>query len=326
MSDPVFSSAQGQPTPFYFEKRNGPLFKLFFKNLLLTVVTFGVYFFWARVAMTKYIYNHLSFGKRAFDYHATGKEQFIGFLKGIAIFGALATAFLFLMKISAMVAMILTPFIYIGAIFILAPFVMIGKWRFMLSRSSYCNVRFKCTGNFKEILPIWITGVLLTGITFGLYSPVLQNKLQKYMVDNSHFGSLRFEYSGKNGEYFGIWLKGILLSIITLGIYSFWFMANVNRYIMSHTSLNGRTFNSTMTGSGLFKTAIINMFTVIFTFGFGFPIAVNRMFGYFYSNLTLDISPDDLQAVASSFDTGASALATGIEDAAEVVDAIAGII
>jgi uncharacterized membrane protein YjgN (DUF898 family) len=162
-------------------------------------------------------------------------------------------------------------------------------------------------------------------VTLGFYGPVFQNKLQKYVVDRSQFGSLRFEYSGKNGEYFGIWLKGILLTIVTLGIYSFWFMANINRYIMSHTSLNGRTFNSTVTGGGLFKTSIINMLTVIFTFGLGFPIAVNRMYSYFFSNLTLDISPDELQAVAATFDTGASALATGIEDAAEVVDAIAGI-
>jgi uncharacterized membrane protein YjgN (DUF898 family) len=326
MSDPAFSTAQGQPTPFLFEKRNGPLFKLFLKNLLLTVVTFGVYFFWARVSITKYIYNHLSFGKRSFDYHATGKEQFIGFLKGIGILGSLAVVFLLLIKLSPILAIILSPLMYIAAIFILAPFVIIGKWRFLLSRSSYCNVRFKCTGNFKEILPIWIKGVLLTGITFGFYSPVLQNKLQKYLVDKSQFGSLRFEYSGKNGEYFGIWLKGLLLTIVTLGIYGFWFMANINRYIMSHTSLNGRTFNSTVTGGALFKIAIINMLTVVFTFGLGFPIAVNRMYGYFFGNLTLDISPDELQAVAATFDTGASALATGIEDAAEVVDAIAGII
>jgi uncharacterized membrane protein YjgN (DUF898 family) len=326
MSDPVFSSSQGQSTPFHFEKRNGPLFKLFLKNLLLTVVTFGVYFFWGRVAITKYIYNHLSFGKRSFDYHATGKEQFIGFLKGIGILGSIAAIFFLLTKLSAILAMLLPPIIFVAAAFFLTPFVLIGKWRFLLSRSSYCNVRFKCTGNFNEILPIWIKGLLLTAITFGLYSPVLQNKLQKYLVNKSHFGSLQFDYTGKNGEYFGIWLKGLLLTIVTLGIYSFWYMANINRYIMSHTSLNGRSFNSTLTGGELFKIAIINMLTVIFTFGFGFPIAVNRMYGYFYSNLTLDMSPDELQAVAATFDKGASALATGIEDAAEVVDAIAGIV
>jgi uncharacterized membrane protein YjgN (DUF898 family) len=325
MSETVILSASGQPTPFHFQKQNGPLFKLFLKTLLLSVVTFGIYFFWGRVAITKFIYNKLAFGKRSFDYHATGKEQFIGFLKGIGILSVVAIIIAVTFKVLPLFGSILLILLYIAAIFFLTPFVVMGKWKFMLSRSSYCNVRFKFIGEFNEILKIWIKGVLLTMVTLGFYSPILQNKLQKYLVDNSRFGTLKFGYTGQNSEYFWIWLKGILLSIITIGIYSFWFMAQMTRFVMSNTTINGKSFNSTITGWGLFKTAIINMLTVILTLGFGFPLAVNRMYGYFFSNLTLDASPEELETVAASFDTSASALASGIEDAANVVDAISGI-
>ena len=127
-------------------------------------------------------------------------------------------------------------------------------------------------------------------------------------------------------EYFWIWLKGISLTICTLGIYSFWYAAKLNRFIMSHTTFNGRHFSSTVTGGGLFKGTLVNLLILIGTLSFGFPIAVNRMYGYFFANLTLDAQPEDITALASEMDIGASALASGLEEAANVVDSISGII
>lgn len=317
---------QDQTTPFHFEKRNGQFFKLYLKTVLLTILTLGIYSFWGRVSITKFIYNNTSFGNRFFDYHATGKELFIGFLKGILIVSLFLVIFFGFSKISPFLSYAMIITFYVAVFFILTPYLIIGKWRFLLSRSSYCNVRFKFVGDFKNLLSTWIKSVLLTIITLSLYSPVLQNKLQKYITDNSRFGTLAFGYDGKSGDYFKIWLKGLVFTILTLGIYSFWFAAEISRFIWSHTTLNGRSFNSNITGGGLFKVAITNMFIIIFTLGFGFPIAVNRLYSYFLSNLTLDVNPDELATSAASFDKGASALATGIEDAANVIDALSGIV
>jgi len=79
------AQTSGNPAPFTFKQENGALFVLFLKTMLLTVVTLGIYSFWGRVNITRYLYNHTSFGSKSFDYHATGKEMFIGFLKGMAI-------------------------------------------------------------------------------------------------------------------------------------------------------------------------------------------------------------------------------------------------
>ena len=43
MPEAHLSSSPMQPTPFHFQKRNAPLFKLYLKTLLLSVVTLGIY-------------------------------------------------------------------------------------------------------------------------------------------------------------------------------------------------------------------------------------------------------------------------------------------
>lgn len=320
-AEPVAMSS----TAFRFEQDNGKLFLLYLKTMFLSVVTLGIYFFWGRVAITKYLYGHTSFGGRPFDYHATGKEMFIGFLKGMGIVAGFGLVIVVIIRIAPLLLAPVYMLSIIGFVFFLTPFILIGKWRFWLSRSSWCNVRFRHHGEYNDLLGIWIKGVLLIMVTLGFYSPILQNRLQKYYTDKITFGTLPFSFDGVDREYFWIWLKGILLTIVTLGIYSFWFGATINRYIFSHTTLKSRRFGSTMTGGGLFGIAIVNMFIVICTLGFGFPIAVNRMYGYFLSNITLDANPDDLATVAGKMDAGASALASGIEDAANVIDAVSGV-
>lgn len=327
MTENTASSATDSqhPVPFVFNVDHGGFFKLYLKTLLLTVITFGIYSFWARVAITRYLYRHTSFGEQSFDYHATGKELFIGFLKGVGIVLGAVLAIGIILKILPMLNLPVMIGLYIGGVLFLAPFIVLGKWRFLLSRSSYCNVRFRCDGDYKEFRGVWIKGVLLTIVTLGFYFPIFQNSLQKFLTDHSKFGTHEFCYTGNGREYFFLWLKGVLLSIVTLGVYSFWYATSLNRYIFSHTTLNGRKFGSTMTGGGLFLTAIGNLFIVLFTLTLGFPVAVNRMYRYFFSNLTLEASPDDIATAAAGMDTGASAFASGLEEAANVADAVSGI-
>jgi uncharacterized membrane protein YjgN (DUF898 family) len=293
--------------------------------MFLSVVTLGIYFFWGRVAITKYLYGHTSFGTRPFDYHATGKEMFIGFLKGLGIVAVIGIVSALIIKVAPVMIAPLYTILLIGFALFLTPFILIGKWRFWLSRSSWCNVRFRHHGIYNDLLGVWVKGVLLSMVTLGFYSPIFQNRLQKYYTDKITFGTLPFAYDGAGREFFWIWVKGILLTIVTFGIYSFWFAASVNRFIFSHTTINNRRFGSTITGGGLFGIAIVNMLIVMCTLGFGFPIAINRANGYFFSNITLEANPDDLATAAGKMDAGASALASGIEDAANVVDAVSGI-
>ena len=69
---------------FYGE--GAKLFGIYIVNILLTLVTLGLYYPWARAALLKYMYEESEFEGSRFTFHGTGKEMFIGFIKAIGIF------------------------------------------------------------------------------------------------------------------------------------------------------------------------------------------------------------------------------------------------
>ena len=68
----------------YFGTR-GPLFRLYLLTSLLTLVTLGIYRFWAKTRIRKYIWSATSGDGDSFEYTGTGLEKFLGFLVAIVI-------------------------------------------------------------------------------------------------------------------------------------------------------------------------------------------------------------------------------------------------
>ena len=54
-------------------------------NWLLTAVTFGFYYPWAKAKKLQYLYNETTLNNSSFQFHGTGKEMFKGFLKALFI-------------------------------------------------------------------------------------------------------------------------------------------------------------------------------------------------------------------------------------------------
>src|SRR3990172_1471949 len=73
-----------------FHGNGGGLFGNYIRKLLLSLVTFGIYYFWGKVEVRKYLYSQHEFEGDRFAYHGTGKEIFIGWLKAALLFGALS--------------------------------------------------------------------------------------------------------------------------------------------------------------------------------------------------------------------------------------------
>ena len=51
-------------------------FKIWIVNILLTILTLGLYYPWAKVRKNRYFYGNTSLDERNFEYHATGKQLF----------------------------------------------------------------------------------------------------------------------------------------------------------------------------------------------------------------------------------------------------------
>ena len=141
------------------------------------------------------------------------------------------------------------------------------------------KISFNGTGG--SLLIKFIIGVILTGLTFGIYLPWFLVDLWKFVADNTRLsgtsrGAVSFSFRGTGGELLVIWLLGLLLSFITLGLYLPWFMVNMTRFICERAE--GRADDGTVyrlrflgTGGGLFVTFIVGYLLSMFTLGLYLP-------------------------------------------------------
>lgn len=320
---------ENQPVPFQFKADGFELFKIYIVNMLLSAITLGIYSFWARVKVTKFLFQSTHFLEETFDFHGTGKEKFIGFLKGMGIVGGI---FLVLMILSILLGSFLSPvttqviitLLTYAIIIAFVPLILIGSHRYLLSRTSYRGIRFRFAGLVGDIYKELLIGMLLLIVTMGLYWPWFFNKYNSFLTNNSHYGNESFRFEANPKELFRIMIKGYLLSILTFGIYSFWFEAELHRFIVNHTSFQGKQLQSELTGGKLFKVTILSLLMVGASMGLAMPWAVILQMEAIIGSMSMQEAPD-FSNIQAEHDAGASALADGISEAAEALDAVSGI-
>ena len=159
-------------------------FGILIVNLLLTIVTLGLYYPWARAKNLQYLYGETEFAGSRFAFHGTGKEMFKGFIKAIAIVGVLVII-LQASQFSKNGAMMVIGFtIYILGILTLIPLAIHGGLRYRMSRTSWRGIHFGYRGNLRELFGICFKGMLLTILTLGIYGSWFQCNLRRYLESN----------------------------------------------------------------------------------------------------------------------------------------------
>jgi uncharacterized membrane protein YjgN (DUF898 family) len=286
----------------FFYGDAGTLFSIHIVNLFLTILTLGVYYFWGKVKVRKYLYGQTEFEGDRFTYHGTGKELLVGWLKavlGIGLFIAANVAITSYWK-GAIVEAVATALLYL-CILILMPIAIVYSQRYWLSRTSWRGIRFSFRGGVKDFIKIYIPGVLLTLISLGVYYPYFQNDIRKFQINHTYFGSTRFSYDGKGSDILGRHILALLLSILTLGLYWFWFAAWRHRYYWEHTSFSTTRFRSTITGGPLLRLKLGNLLLLILTLGLAWPWTVVRNARFMLSRITLEGPYKNLSGCPSRF-------------------------
>lgn len=306
---------------FSFHGTGGDLFVVYVVNVLLTIVTLGVYSFWARTKVRRYLWAHTDFAGDRFAYHGTGVELLRGWLRAAGVMLLVGVVFLVGVPVAAApvigaeAANVAAVVLFYCALALLIPIGIAGGRRYRLHRSSWRGIRFGFRGQIGEFLRLSVVGGLLTVVTLSLYLPYHANNLRKHLVDGARFGSVPLEYDGKGRDLWGAYALALLLTIPTLGLCWFWFAARRSRYYWEHTSLGGARFANTVTGGGLLTLTFTNALLVAFTLGLGFPWAQVRQHQYLSTNLSI-AGPLDLAAVqqqaGSASETG-EGLAAALE-------------
>lgn len=126
-------TSHSQHHPVLFHGRAGEYFSIWLVNILLTIVTLGIYSAWATVRRRRYFYGNTEIAGDRFDYHARPISLLVG---RIIIFIGLVLFFV-ISSISPHLTLL-----FMLAFFALIPWMVIRSWRYNALMSSFRGVRF----------------------------------------------------------------------------------------------------------------------------------------------------------------------------------------
>ena len=276
---------------FRYHGGGGDLFGLVVVNALLTIVTLGLYSFWAKTKVREFHYSHTELDGDRFAYHGTGGELFRGALIAFGILVGFAVLYGIIIAVvgeepSPLTEGLITAGLYLAFVPLIL-FAVNGARRYRLTRSSWRGIRFSYHGDPNEFIAMMFKGILLSLVTLGIYTPFFQSNRRAFLVNNSRFGSEPFMYDGEGRGLFYEFIKAVLLTIPTLGFIWIWYSAFKQRYFWEHTRMRGARFESRITGISLLELQMLNMLLAWITLGIGVPWVITRTHAYFCDRLSI---------------------------------------
>jgi uncharacterized membrane protein YjgN (DUF898 family) len=209
---------RGDVSPLVFVNRPG-LLGLLLKNLGLTIITLGIYRFWARTALRRYWWSSVVIDGDPLEYTGTGAELFLGFLFFLVVISPFGLLWVLLKVFAADVVWqsVLGFGFYIFLLFILLPVALFRARRYRLSRTRWRGIRGGMHGSTWRFLGIAVAGFLATVLTAGIAMPWMRISQYRYITNCSSFGDRSLSFDGKSGGLILRWLAVILLPIV-LGV------------------------------------------------------------------------------------------------------------
>jgi uncharacterized membrane protein YjgN (DUF898 family) len=322
-----------------FHGTGSDLFGIFIVNLLKTILTFGVYYFWGRVKTRQFVWGQTEFAGDRFRYHGTGTELFIGWIKAALVFSGVVL-------VNSLLD--LNGHQFIGGILLwasitcLIPMAQIGALRYRLSRSSWRGVRFSFQGDLKPLFLLSLKGLVLTAVTLGVFYPFYECESRAYLIAKSRFGTASFQFTGQPKDIFQIYVRHALaamgglailaallfplrdymdtqdssmgrivgfvmfmLFVLLYGVILLSLMVKRRQFYWNHTLFAGARFKTTVTMRNLLILYMKNLSTVVMTLGLAFPWITVRSRRYDCEHLKL-IGVLDLDAIHQNAQTAAA--------------------
>ncbi|MES2534636.1 MAG: YjgN family protein [Pseudomonadota bacterium] len=197
----------GHPPPlerFVFTGSGSEYFRIWIVNLLLTILTLGIYSAWAKVRRTRYFYDSTRLANSSFDYHGNP----IAILKGRLV----AVAFIFAYNLAFNVSMTL-GFTLMGVLVLLSPWLLWKSMQFKLYNSSYRGIRFGFRGTAGRAYLALLLFPLLALFSLFLAAPLAHQRLKQFQHGESRFGATHFSFHGTVGNFYKVYLIGLLIAI-----------------------------------------------------------------------------------------------------------------
>ncbi|MFT6458226.1 YjgN family protein [Pseudophaeobacter arcticus] len=296
-------------------------FGIWIVNLLLSVLTLGIYSAWAKVRSKKYFYQNTWVAGRNFDYHATGKQILIGRLIviGALLVYALASAF------APPLALVI-----IIAVLLCMPILIVRSAKFNARNSSWGNVRFNFDGETGDAYRVYMGIPILVALSLYTTFPFLERAIQRFAINGHSLGKTRFHFNSTIGPFykaflvaavfgvlgflgFGLYVipsfidlagasdldaqrkiiatmtVGYIFLLITVSLGGFIYMTMLRNLVYAATTLGAKQhgFRSALSVGSMLWLALTNALAVICTLGLMLPWAQVRMHRYLAQKTTL---------------------------------------
>ena len=261
-----------------YEGARADLAKIAVTNALLTMPTLGVYRFWGKTRVRRYLWSRVGFLDDPLEYTGTGKELFLGFLAAVAVIGFLvaartgvewsfADAPLVLPVLDSIQAVALLFLIYVAAY---------RARRYRLARTQWRGIRFAQDGSSLRYALLAVGWAVVAILSLGVAYPVYRVRLQHYRTTHTVFGDRRFRFEGRAAELMRPWLLAWIFFLPTLGLTYVWYRAREFRYFAGKSRCGALSFGSGLRTGSVILTVIVylglGLITLMLAFGFIFGI------------------------------------------------------
>ena len=206
MTDAFASQTDNQKiTPIVFQGKASEYFGIWIVNLLLSLVTLGVYSAWAKVRRKKYFYNNTLIDNVAFDYHANP----IAILKGRIIAFILFALYVYGKGSSPILAAVLVLLFFLAL-----PWLIVRGSLFNARNTSHRGLRFDFVGTVSKAARVYIGLPMLTIFTLGLIWPYIAHERSQFLMSNHRFGLSQFDMSRVVKQFYKVYLIVFIVPFI----------------------------------------------------------------------------------------------------------------
>ncbi|MCK3212477.1 YjgN family protein [Escherichia coli] len=168
---------------FVFHGTGERYFLICVVNVLLTIITLGIYLPWALMKCKRYLYANMEVNGQRFSYGITGGNVFVSCLVFVFFYFAI------LMTVSAdmpLVGCVLTLSLLVLLIFMAAKGL-----RYQALMTSLNGVRFSFNCSLKGFW--WVTFFLPILMAIGIFNGTLYSLVMSFLWSNTSFGIHRFK-------------------------------------------------------------------------------------------------------------------------------------
>lgn len=292
--------ARPEKKRFQFTGSGSEYFKIWIVNIVLSVLTLGIYSAWAKVRRKQYFYGSTEVNDASFNYLADPVKILKGRIVVFIGFVCYSLVNQFYPVASLVLLVILLPAL---------PWFVVRSLAFNARNSAIRNIRFNFKATYLEAVKVFLFWPLLLPLTLGFIFPYLLYRQKKFLVENSSYGTAQFHFRATGKDYYMLFV-GLLLpffacvavavaagfffqpvSILVIVIFYLYAMAYIavksNNLLYNSSNLTEHGFEATMAIKEYAFIVITNTVATVLTLGFFYPFAQVRAYRYQIDHLAL---------------------------------------